>query len=471
MKNTLLPTAPLTKAWVCAALLSAAWCLTLPARANGILEPYALLGEPHSAGLGAVVRFERSAYRGVSTRYDVLPMYLYEGQRFFLDAGRAGAKLLDSGDQRLDVFFVQRMEGFPSDLLPVSLTGMAVRGAGVDLGVSWRSHQPWGSLQAEVLHDVGSHSKGSEVRLGYSYDLRSGPWRVQPSLSVALRNAQLNNYYYGILPSEATAARPAYAPGAGINTTVGLNGSYELTQRWRLLAGVSATRLDSKIKDSPIVQKSWLPGVYLGATYDFGSQAREWDKEATPTWVKVLYGRATEDGCHLLKIATAQCLSTASTNATSIAGIQLGKTFIENVNGWPLDYVGYIGLTHHNDHGLQANGLQLDLFMKAFYSGFPWSSRVKTRLGMGAGVSVAQRAPYIEASTQAAIGKPTSRLLQYLDPTLDVSLGDLIGSRTMKNTYLGLGVSHRSGIFGASRLLGNVNGGSNYIYVYLESAL
>ena len=109
--------------------------------------------------------------------------------------------------------------------------------------------------------------------------------------------------------------------------------------------------------------------------------------------------------------------------------------------------------------------------MKAFYSGFPWSDRVKTRLGLGAGVSAAQRAPYIEVSSQAANGKPTSRLLQYLDPTLDVSLGDLIGSSALKDTYIGFGVSHRSGIFGASRLLGNVSGGSNYIYTYVESAL
>ena len=61
-------------------------------------------------------------------------------------------------------------------------------------------------------------------------------------------------------------------------------------------------------------------------------------------------------------------------------------------------------------------------------------------------------------------------MLQYLDPSLDISLGDLIGSRALKETYLGFGVSHRSGIFGASRLLGSVNGGSNYIYGYVESA-
>jgi hypothetical protein len=31
--------------------------------------------------------------------------------------------------------------------------------------------------------------------------------------------------------------------------------------------------------------------------------------------------------------------------------------------------------------------------------------------------------------------------------------------------------SHRSGIFGTSQLLGNVNGGSNYIYCYIESKM
>jgi outer membrane protein len=471
MKNFSLSGSRVFASFAGTVLLAAGLSAAAPASANGNVEPFTLLSEPGSAGLGAVARFEPSPYREGGTRYDVLPLYLFEGERVFLDANRAGVKLLDSGDQRLDLFAAQRLEGFPSDRIPASLAGMATRDSGIDLGLSWRYRQPWGNLQAELLHDAGNTSKGNEFRLGYSYDWRSGPWRLRPSLSLAVRDARLNNYYYGVRSSEAAPGRPAYAPGAGINTTLGLYGSYDLSQRWRLLAGLSATVLDGKIKDSPIVQKRVLPGVYVGAAYDFGGHEREWAKEGSPTWFKLLYGKATDDGCHLLKIVTAQCLSTASVNPTSIAGVQVGKTFIENVNGWPLDFVGYVGLTHHNDRGLQANGVQLDLFMKAFYSGFPWSDRVRTRLGLGAGVSAAQRAPYVEASSQAANGKPTSRLLQYLDPTLDVNLGDLIGSRVLKETYIGFGVSHRSGIFGASRLLGNVNGGSNYIYTYIESAL
>ena len=444
----------------------------LPAYSRESMEPLTdILDVPGSAGLGLVLQTAPSPYRDGGTRYDLLPLYLYEGERLFLHGNRAGVKLTKDSGSRFDLFVEQRLEGFPVDRLPSSLAGMKARDSGIDLGLAWRTMQPWGTLKAELMHDIAGTHKGNELRLGYAYDWRSGPWKLRPALTVAWRDGRLNNYYYGVQPAEALAGRAAYAPGSGVNTTLGLYGSYDLSQRWRLLAGVSATQLDKKIKASPIVEDRLITAVYVGAAYDFGGHKREWAEPGSPTWFKLLYGKSTEDGCHLVKIITARCFATSSNNATNVSGIQVGKPFIEQLNGWPLDFVGYAGLTHHNERGLQANGLQLDLFMKAFYSGFPWSNRVKTRLGLGVGVSLAQRVPYIEAVSQRAGGAPASRLLNYLDPTIDVSLGDLIGVRSLKDTYLGFGVSHRSGIFGSSRLLGNANGGSNYIYTYVESAL
>ena len=90
-------------------------------------------------------------------------------------------------------------------------------------------------------------------------------------------------------------------------------------------------------------------------------------------------------------------------------------------------------------------------------------------LGFGLGVSYAQKVPFVEQRDQASRGRNASKLLNYLDPSIDVSVGDLIGIRTLRETYFGFGVSHRSGIFGTSQLLGNVNGGSNYIYSYVEA--
>ena len=65
-------------------------------------------------------------------------------------------------------------------------------------------------------------------------------------------------------------------------------------------------------------------------------------------------------------------------------------------------------------------------------------------------------------------GRDTSKLLLYLDPTIDLNLGDLVRAKSLRETYIGLGVSHRSGVFGSAKLFNNVDGGSNYIYAYLE---
>ncbi|WP_372825914.1 MipA/OmpV family protein [Polaromonas sp.] len=456
--------------WLGAALLTAGWLALAPAHAN--TEPLSdLLGAPGSAGLGFAVRAEQSPYVGGGTRYDLLPLYLYEGKRVFLHGSRAGLKLLDDGSQRVDLFLDQRFEGHADDRTPPALAGMSERGSGLDTGVAYRYRQSWGTLQAEFLHDAAGFSKGNELRLSYSYEWRSGRFALRPSLTVAARSAKLNNYYYGVRPGEATATRPAYEPGSGINTTLALYGTYALSDGWRLLGGVTRTVLDGRIKASPIVGSSAQTGVFVGAAYDFGTYKGHWAEETSPTYLKVLYGKSTADGCHLAKIITLTCASTAKVNSTRIAGVQIGKPFVEQLNDWPLDIVGYVGLLQHDDRGLARNGVQVDAFMKAYYYGFPWSERVKTRLGLGIGVSLAQRVPYTESSSQAARGRQTSRLLTYLDPSIDFSVGDLVGSRALKDTYLGFGVSHRSGIFGASRLLGNVNGGSNYIYTYLETVL
>jgi MipA family protein len=454
------------------AVLGSTLTLSSPAFAFGDNEQITDIQKtPGSAGLGYVLKVEPSPYKDANTRLEIQPLFLYEGERVFLHSSRVGVKLFDSAEQRLDVFLDKRLEGFPLKSPPASLSGMAIRHSSTDAGLAYRYTQPWGTLQAELLHGVSDTQSGTEARLGYSKETQSGRWTMRPSVTLAWRNAKLNDYYYGVTPGEATASRPAYSAGAGLNASVGLYGSYQLSQNWRLLGGASATLLANSIQDSPVVGKRFLPSVYLGAAYDFGApRPRSPDAGGSPTYVKLLYGSATDDGCHLVKIVTARCFSTTTNNRTDIQAIQVGKPFAENFNGWPVDLVGYVGLTRHDERGLQPNGMQVDLFMKAYYHGFPWASRVKTRLGFGAGVSLAQRVPYIEASSAAIANDPSSRLLQYMEPTLDVSLGDIIGARSLKDTYIGVGVAHRSGIFGSSRLLGNVNGGSNYIYGYLESA-
>lgn len=417
------------------------------------------------AGLGAAMRFENSPYRGGGTRNDLVPIYVYEGKRVFLEAYRIGLKFNESAESRLDVFLGYRFEGFPYDQIPASLAGMADRAPGLDLGLGYQYRKPWGTLFGELLHDAAGESNGTEARVGYRFDWALGRLRVQPQVALAWRDANLNNFYYGVQPSEATAQRPAYEPGKGVNVELGLSAVYRLSERWRVIGGVSARRWSSGVRASPIVDdRTQLSGL-LGLAYDFSPDHEAWP-EGRPLIVKVLYGQSTD--CDMAKVILLKCFSTNTVDETRITSIELGRPFIERLNGLPLDIVGYVGILHHNERGLQDNTWQINAYMKAYYYGFPWSQRVRTRVGLGVGVSYAERVPFVELRDQQARGRSSSRLLNYLDPSVDISLGDLIGANSMREAYIGIGLSHRSGIFGSSRLLGNVNGGSNYLYSYLE---
>lgn len=420
---------------------------------------------PNSSGLGVLIRSERSPYEGVSPHNDLVPLYLYEGERFFMRPTRMGLKIFDDGTNRVEGFFDFRLEGFPTDHVPASLAGMSLRQTTTDAGLSYSRRTPWGTFRAEYVHDALNITQGDEARLGYSYDWHSGRWHLQPGITVKRRSADLNNYYYGVRPEEATPTRPAYMPGAGTDIWLGMYGMYDLSYGWRLLGGLGYNVMDSKVRNSPIVVNGSRPTAYIGAAYDFNAKPDVLDTKA-PLYVKLLYGESTR--CQLNRILRFDCSSTDTRNETQIAGIELGRPMVTRLNDWPVDVLGYVGLLRHDENGHQDNFSEFNLFMKAYYYGFPWSEKVKTRIGFGAGVSFAERVSYLEASEQAKKGRTTSRVLNYLDPTIDFSLGDLLSSRKLRETYLGVGVSHRSGFFGSSRMLGNVDGGSNYVYTYVE---
>ncbi|TAK85139.1 MAG: MipA/OmpV family protein [Betaproteobacteria bacterium] len=417
--------------------------------------------------IGVLPRIERSAYRGGGARYDFLPLYLYEGERVYLHTYSVGLKFRPSETRRFDVFLKHRFEGHPTDDIPSSLVGMDRREQGIDAGVSAQWSGSWGVAYAEALHDVSAASRGSEVRLGYKYPWRSGRWLVRPHAMLGVRSAHLNNYYYGVRPSEATAERPAYAAGRGIGAELGVYALYQLTERWRLLAGATVTRLPATVGASPIVEHRTLGTLSVGAMYDLSPTHAAWEK-GKPLIVRAFYGASSD--CNVMQVAELRCTSTHEKDKTGVTGFEVGRPFIKQLNGWPVDIAGFVGLLRHNEDGHQPDFWQINAYFKAYYYGFPWDARVRTRLGWGVGLSYARRVPFVEQRDQAERGRVTSKLLNTFDPTADVNVGDVLGMKRLRETYVGVGVSHRSGIFGTSQVLGNVNGGSNYIYGYVETS-
>ncbi|MFO1321426.1 MAG: MipA/OmpV family protein [Burkholderiales bacterium] len=449
------------------AIAALLWVALSPTALARVIDP--LLGTlvaPDHAGLGFTVRMERSPYRDVDARYDLVPLYLYENDHVYLHAYRAGLKLPSTGGWRWEMFLAARLEGFPVDGRPAFLQGMDAREPGVDAGLAIQHTFGDGTVTGELRHDAARASHGTELRLGYWHDIEIAGWTVLPHALASLRDNALNDYYFGVHPHEARPGRPEYHAGAGIHFTLGIHASHALTAHWRVIGGMGMTRLPGTVRSSPVVGNDALVFAHLGLAYDFEPDRRPWQERA-PLLLRVLQGRST--GCSMLPILTLHCTSLDTPDRTRITAVEFGRPFAERFHGWPLDFVGYLGMVHHDERGLQPDGWQFTTYMKAYFDGFPWREHLRTRAGFGAGISWANRVPYVEARDQAARDRTTSKLLNYLDASIDANLGDLFGSRRLSETVLGLGVSHRSGIFGTSQLLGNVNGGSNYLYTFVET--
>src|SRR5262245_37795195 len=101
---------------LCAALLA---CRAPPAHAQDAMLGN-LLEDPGSgaAGLGFLGRIESSPYRGADPRVDLMPLYLYEGERFFLRSNTAGVRVTGDHAAGLELFVERRLEGFPEDETP-----------------------------------------------------------------------------------------------------------------------------------------------------------------------------------------------------------------------------------------------------------------------------------------------------------------------------------------------------------------
>lgn len=440
--------------------------LALPL-ANASSDPLADVVAPGSFGLGYANRFDRAPYRGGVANRDQVLLYYYEGERFYLHGTRLGLKF-NRDAWRFDAFLRHRFEGWTQDRAPASVAGMALREPGIDAGVSARFRTTWGTPYVEVLRDV-NRSEGSELKLGYWNEWSRGKLSLRPHASLSLRSGKLNNFYYGVTPAEATGLRPAYTAGGGADGEIALHAAYRLTANWQLFGSVGAVRRSSAVRSSPIVDDRVETLATLGVLYDFSPAAKRFAPESgAPLIVRALYGYSSD--CDVLQIVRLSCTSTHTVDKTDVFGVEVGRTLIRRMNDWPLDIGGFLGLLRHREKGFQKDFWQVHGYLKLWYYGFPWDKYVRTRLGFGGGLSYAERISQMELRDQARRGRGQWKMLNYMDPTIDVRLGDILRSPSLKETYVGLGVSHRSGMFGKSQFFGDVNGGSNYIYGYVETS-
>lgn len=138
----------------------------------------------------------------------------------------------------------------------------------------WRTPDRY-FLYLDYHQDIGDASNGGGVNLLLSRNfifrraLFDHDCMLVPGIAVGWRSARRVDYYYGVLPEEATLNQPAYAGRETFTETARLTGFYIINESWTAFVGAQATVFGPGITDSPIVTRSVTSRGYLGAAWLF----------------------------------------------------------------------------------------------------------------------------------------------------------------------------------------------------------
>lgn len=252
------------------AIAAAALASPIEARAQGKAGD----SEGSSWGLGLGVGVQQQAYRGMERDTQGLPLIQFENQyvKVFgpsLEVKLPGLHISDT--QRLSFGLIGKYDGsgYEAEDSPF-LAGMQERKGGLWAGGQVKWENDLANLSARWTADASGNSKGQQFSLGIERSFRMGPqFMLSPRLVATWQDRKTVDYYYGVRASEARAGRTAYQGESGVNTELGLRGVYLFDRNHSLFVDVGVTRLNSGIKNSPLVDRSSESNVFVGYMYRF----------------------------------------------------------------------------------------------------------------------------------------------------------------------------------------------------------
>ena len=464
---------------------TASFCLALLASGAAAFNDLRQLDPEDRSGnwsVGLGYAWVDSIYNGESYRTDLMPTFIYTGERFFLDTTDIGWHVVDNDRWQVDLFASYFIEGyndhsFFSDTGEVRddddpLKGMERKNA-LEGAVEIVRKTSLGRFSAQLRHDIDGVHNGAEVRARWAKVFRGNSWQLEPWADYSWWSAEKADYYFGVRESEVTDTRPAYELDATGSFGVGIAARYTAWKNHNFAVNVGYRWIDDDISASPIVAESAATHANLTYRYEFNDLPTPRDpgdynffsNNGNPWSLRVAYGCVTETKFNEIVRGNINCEGGDGARLGSVfAGRKLSNTFFTlPIEAWLLG-----GVAYRAENDLQDDFFEGVLAFKALFRRFPWSDRVETRIGFAEGFSYAGKVPWLEKQKGEEKDRRTSHLINYLEFSLDVSVGDIFGADNLRNLFLGFQVHHRSGIFASADLFGNVYGGSNVNTVYLE---
>ncbi|MEH6451895.1 MAG: MipA/OmpV family protein [Psychromonas sp.] len=375
---------------------------------------------------------------------DFVPKMYYEGEHIFLRGENGGIRFYQDQDYTFSVLGHYRFFDIPA------VYQNEFKGSRIDLGLQYEYLiKPNVPLQFELMSDSDGRTYGNANLL---YKLESEDFDIQLSSRLRYKSSDFNNTYYG-LNSDI---------GSDFDVKFGVETRYHVYQNLFLLADAKVNVLGNDTYNSKYIDSRAQGEVYLGFGFFNDKDNRGQLTLPDNHYIRWAYGWATPSNIgDILKGNT----ETDEYN-NRLTSLFYGIPLAESLFNLPIELYFTPGFAYHFESDVQDPIREYVVAIKAYYT-FKWP--VRWRLGFAEGLSYVSDITYIEQQDIEEKGyKNGSQLLNYLDFSIDVNLGDTFNARSLDNLWLGYSVHHRSAIFESNSMFGRIKGGSNYNTIYLQ---
>ena len=376
-----------------------------------------------------------------------VPMMFYQGETFFIRGTEGGAHIYQNQDWQFNAMARMRFFDIPAEYQN------EVQGDTIDLGFQARKSFSENSFfDVELFSDLEGNPYAN---LSQSWYFQHDSWEFMPKVSARYKSASFNSHYY------ALAEKTEQKIGAGIEVNAGVETRYHVASNFYLLASVNATMLDKNAYNSTAVNQRWQSEAYLGFAF-FNDISKPQKSELTNHgYLRLAHGWATPS--NMGDILRGDSVKDEYNN--QLSSIFYGLPLTDNLFSLPLDIYLTPGFVWHWNSAVQDSEQEYVLAIKAYYT-IKWP--VRWRIGLAEGLSYVSDVTYIEAIEMEEKGYRPSELMNYIDISFDINLGDVFNVKALNETWLGYSMHHRSSIFEKASQFGRIKGGSNYNTVYIQ---
>jgi outer membrane protein len=383
--------------------------------------------------------------------YDILPLITFENDYGFIHGLEAGIHLWKAQDHQVNVYSRFRFVDIPKEMQN------EVYGQSFDFGLQYRYFDgPW---EADVAL-LSDHYKRAYAYTRARYQWNYGNWQLTPFAELQWKSTDFNNYYYGFNQDST---------GAGVSATGGVEGVYHVTSNLYLIGQFAGTRLEDDVVDMSTVEKRYQLESFFGIGFypapDSQYTSSRLDKK-NDEFLRVSHGWATPSNIGEVLVFNAE----RDPENNQMSSIFYGTQVADSLFTLPIDIYFTPGFVWHYSSDIQHDIAEGVIAIKVFYT---FELGPRWRFGLAEGLSYVSKVTYIEGfelvgeDSKRGYENP-SKLLNYIDFSVDVNVGDLFDSKRLAKTWVGYSIHHRSGIFESSSMFGRIKGGSNYQAVYVQ---